>query len=141
MGFYVKIEGAETINFDDHIMISAKFDTNTPDDSDARSTDVVNTITLVGRILAATDGDVAEDTIKLAKWSLVRAELADSYRKLTVEVHTASQEIRKYYFPNAFVVHFFEHFGDVDGVGAWECVLRQKKDKMELTTIDGGYGL
>ena len=140
MGFYLKIEGAENIELDDHIIETVKFHTDTPDDSDARSTDVVNTITVNGKILAAVDGEAADQTMKLAKWSLVRAEVSDSYRRLTIEVHTASQIIRKFSFPNAFVVDYYEHFGDSQGVGGFELIMRQKKDKFESTTIEGGYG-
>jgi hypothetical protein len=81
MGIRLTIEGAETITLDERSITSASFGTDTPDDSNARSTDVVNTITLAGKILTATDGDIADDTLKIAKWSVVKAENADSYRK------------------------------------------------------------
>jgi len=139
MGLFLKIEGAENIELDDHNIISCEFETDTPDDSDARSTDVVNTIKLRGRILTAVDGEAADDTIKIAKWSIVRAELADSYRKATVEVHSANQVVRKVHFPNAFVVDYTERYGDTEGVGEFSLIIRQKKDKFEMTTIDGGY--
>ncbi len=87
MGIRLTIEGAESISLDEHSIETCKFITDTPDDSNARSTDVVNTMILTGRILTAVDGDAADDTMKIAKWSVVR----------------------------------------------------QKKDKFELTTIDGGY--
>ena len=44
MGIRLTIEGAETISLDEHSIKSCKFLTDTPDDSDARSTDVVNTL-------------------------------------------------------------------------------------------------
>ena len=139
MGIRLTIEGAETISLDEHSIQSYKFITDTPDDSNARSTDVVNTMILTGRILTAVDGDAADDTMKIAKWSVVRAESSDSYRKATVEIVSANQIVRKVHFPNAFVVDYQERYGDTEGIGEFTLVIRQKKDKFELTTIDGGY--
>lgn len=140
MGLRLKIEGAETIELNEHSITSAKFITDTPDDSNARSTDVVNTLDIEGRILTPVDGEVADDTMKIAKWSVVRAESADSYRKATITVIAADQVVRTIYFPNAFVVDYTEHYFDTEGVGTFHLVIRQKKDKFELTTIEGGYG-
>ncbi len=139
MGIRLKIEGAETISLDEHGIMTCKFITDTPDDSNARSTDVVNTLELTGRIITAVNGEVADDTMKIAKWSCVRAESSDSYRQATVEIVSANQIVRKVFFPNAFVVDYTEHYGDTEGVGEFKLVIRQKKDKFELTTIDGGY--
>ncbi len=139
MGIRLKIEGAETISLDEHSIMTCKFITDTPDDSNARSTDVVNTLELTGRIITAVNGEVADDTMKIAKWSCVRAESSDSYRQATVEIVSANQIVRKVSFPNAFVVDYTEHYGDTEGVGEFKLVIRQKKDKFELTTIDGGY--
>lgn len=139
MGIRLKIEGAETIELTEYSINKCKFVTDTPDDSNARSTDVVNTIILSGKILTAVDGEAADDTMKIAKWSCVRAENADCYRKATIEVLSASQIVRKVHFPNAFVVDYTEHYGDTEGVGEFTLTIRQKKDKFELTTIEGGY--
>ena len=139
MGIRLTIEGAETISLDEHSIETCKFLTDTPDDSNARYTDVVNTMILTGRILTAVDGDAADDTMKIAKWSVVRAESSDSYRKATVEIVSANQIVRKVHFPNAFVVDYQESYGDTEGIGEFTLVIRQKKDKFELTTIDGGY--
>ena len=139
MGIRLTIEGAESISLDEHSIETCKFITDTPDDSNARSTDVVNTMILTGRILTAVDGDAADDTMKIAKWSVVRAESSDSYRKATVEIVSANQIVRKVHFPNSFVVDYQEKYGDTEGIGEFTLVIRQKKDKFELTTIDGGY--
>lgn len=140
MGIKLKIEGLETIELNEHSIMTCKFLTNTPDDSNARSTDVVNTMILTGKILTAVDGETSDDTKKLATWSCVRAENADSYRRATVEIVSANQIVRKVYFPNAFVVGYEERYGDTEGVGEFSLTIRQKKDKFEFTTIDGGYG-
>lgn len=139
MGFRVKVEGADTINLDIENIEKVKFTTDTPHDSNARSTDLGSTLVIEGKILTPVDGEAADQTIKLAQWSLVPVEKADSYRKVTVEVIAADQVIRKITYPNAFVINYTEHFGDTEGIGTFELVVRQKKDKLNLVTVEGGY--
>ncbi|NEW09806.1 membrane-associated protease 1 [Paenibacillus sp. SYP-B3998] len=141
MGFRLKVEGAETIELGMDNIQTVSYDTDTPDDSNARSTDVGAFLKITGKIITATDGDSADDTMKLALWSLVPAEKADCYRKVTLEVIAADQVIRKIYFPNAFVVDYSERFGDTEGVGSFTIFIKQKKDKTEFTTIEGGYAV
>lgn len=142
MGLRLKIEGmTDTIELDEHSILSCDFMTDTPDDSNARSTDVVNTMLLKGKILTPVDGAIADDTMKIAKWSVVRAESADSYRKATLTVVAADQVIRTIHFPNAFIVDYTESYFDTEGAGTFELVIRQKKDKFEDTTIEGGFGV
>ncbi|MNJ45126.1 hypothetical protein D3C77_402100 [compost metagenome] len=139
MGFRLKVEGAETIELGLDNIQKVIYDTDTPDDSNARSTDVGSTLKISGKIITATDGDKADDTLKLALWSLVPAEKADCYRKLTLEVIAADQVVREIVFPNAFVVDYKEQFGDTEGIGTFEIYVKQKKDKTELAKLNGGY--
>ena len=139
MGFKVKIEGAETIDLSIESVQTVKLTTDTPEDSNARSKDVGSTMVIAGKILTAVDGDPFDSTRKMGTWSLVPAEKADCYRKVTVEVISADQVIRKITYPNAFVVDYKENFGDTEGIGTFELVVRQKKDKLSLVTVEGGY--
>lgn len=139
MGFRLKVEGAETIELGLDNIQRVIYDTDTPDDSNARSTDVGSTLKVSGKIITATDGDKADDTLKLALWSLVPAEKSDCYRKLTLEVIAADQVVREIVFPNAFVVDYKEQFGDTEGIGTFELYVKQKKDKTELAKLNGGY--
>ena len=130
MGFKVKIEGAETIDLSIESVETVKFTTDTPKDTNARSKDVGTTMVITGKILTAVDGDPFDSTRKMGTWSLVPAEEADCYRKVTVDVISADQVIRKITYPNAFVVDYREHYGDTEGIGTFELVVRQKKDKL-----------
>ena len=96
---------------------------------------------ITGKILTAVDGDPFDSTRQLGLWSLVPAEKADCYRKLTIEVIAADQVVRKFYYPNAFVIDYIENYGDTEGVGTFELVVRQKKDKIAGATVEGGYGV
>lgn len=140
MGFKIKVEGgAETIELGLQSLTQVKFVTDTPNDSNARSTDVGMALAIQGKILTAVDGEEADATLKLAQWSLVAAEKADCYRKVTVEVIAAEQVVREIHLSNAFVVDYNESYGDTEGVGTFKLLVRQKKDKNGLVEYKGGF--
>lgn len=141
MGFTLKVEGNTTIELGTTGIIGVKVSTDIPQDSNARSTDLGSTITVTGKILTAVDGDPFDATKQLGLWALVPAENSDCYRKVTVEVVAASQVVRKYTYPNAFVVDYKENYGDAEGVGTFTLVMKQKKDKMVQVSVEGGYSI
>ncbi|WP_027624807.1 hypothetical protein [Clostridium lundense] len=140
MGFKLKVEGAETIDLGIENILTVEFKTDTPDDSNARSTDLGTSLIIKGKILTPVDGEAADSTIKLAQWSLVPAEKADCYRNVTIDVISASQIVRQISLPNAFVVDYVEDYGDEEGVGTFKLNLKQKKDKTAMVKFEGGFG-
>ena len=140
MGFRVKVEGAESIDLNIESVETVEFKTDTPDDSNARSTDLGTSLIITGKILTPVGGEAADNTIKLAQWSLVPAEKADCYRSVQVDVISASQVVRQVTLPNAFVVDYEENYGDVEGVGTFKLYVKQKKDKTALVKFEGGFG-
>ena len=141
MGFTLKVEGNSTIDLGKDSITGVKVRTDIPLDSNARSTDLGSTITITGKILTAGDGDPFDSTKQLGLWALVPAENADCYRKVEIEVIASSQMVRKYTFPNAFVVDYKEDYGDLEGVGTFVLIMKQKKDKMAQISVDGGYSI
>ena len=139
MGFKLKVEGPSTIDLGTTIVTGVKFRTDIPHDSNARSTDMGSTVEITGKILTAVDGDPFDSTRQLGLWPLVPAEKSDCYRKASIEVIAASQVVRKYTYPNAFVVDYKENYGDTEGVGTFTLIIKQKKDKMAQVTVEGGY--
>ena len=139
MGFTLKVEGNAAVEFGKDSIMGGKVRTDIPQDSNARSTDLGSTVTITGKILTAVDGDPFDSTKQLGLWALVPAENADCYRKVTIEVIAASQVVRKYTYPNAFVVDYKENYGDEEGVGTFTLIMKQKKDKMAQVSVDGGY--
>ena len=123
--------GVETIK-------TVDFSVDTPKDSNARTTDVSVTMKVTGKILTMLD-DGTESTVDLAKWAMIPAEEADCYRNVNLMVTAAGQVVREYTLPNAFVVDYKELYGDTEGVGTFELIIRQKKDKIPTTTVNGGY--
>jgi hypothetical protein len=140
MGFRVKVEGAESIDLNIESLLTVEFKTDTPDDSNARSTDLGTSLMITGKILTPVGGEAADSTIKLAQWSLVPAEKADCYRNVKVDVISASQVVRQFTLPNAFVVDYEEEYGDVEGVGTFKLYVKQKKDKTAAVKFEGGFG-
>lgn len=141
MGFTLKVSGPDAVNLGINNITSVAFGMETPNDANARSTDLGSTLTITGKILTAMNGNAADDTINLAKWSKVPAEQAIAYRKVEVEVETAGQVVRKYELTDAFVVDYQEDFGSDVGVGTFKLVVRQKKDKTDDVKIEGGWAV
>lgn len=115
--------------------MDVKFLSESPDDSNARATDLGIILEIKGKILAATNGDAEDDTRKVAQWSLVPAESSDAYRTVSLEVISAGQMVRKIDMTNAFVVDYEESYGDQAGTGTFSLKIKQKKEKV----IEGGY--
>lgn len=139
MSLHVKIEGLETFELAKECVKNVKFTSDIPLDADARTKDVGSSLVISGKILTAVDGDPFDSTRQLDLWAMIPAEMPTCYRKVTVEVVAAGIVERKYYFPNAFVVSQKENYGNTDGVGTFTLTIKQKKDKMALITVEGGY--
>jgi hypothetical protein len=137
--FRVSVAGPESFEIAPECTKSVKFTTDIPLDANARTKDVGTTMEIRGKILTAVDGDPFDSTRQLALWSAVPAEQAICYRNVTVENVRGGIIERKYNFPNAFVVDYVENFGDAEGVGEFVLTIKQKKDKIENVTIEGGY--
>lgn len=140
MGLRLKIEGNEHISLNETSIRTVRFGADIPHDSNARSTDLGSTLEITGKILAAVNGEAADDTSKIARWSLVPAENADCYRNVQIDVINASQVVRQINFPNAFVIGYEEDFSDETGTGVFTLILKQKKDKMNVVKFEGGFG-
>ena len=139
MGLRMKIEGSESINLVETSITGIKFGADIPHDSNARSTDLGSTVLVEGKILAAVGGEAADDTSKIARWSLVPAENSDCYRNVEIVVVSASQIVRQITIPNAFVVGYEEGFTDATGAGTFRLLMKQKKDKMANLKFEGGF--
>lgn len=140
MGFRVKVASpSDTIELGLESIQTVRFTTDTPKDSNARSTDLGATLVIRGKILTAVDGDPFDSTVKLSLWSMVPVEKADCYRNITVEVVSAGQIVREINLPNAFVIDYAEDYGDTEGVGTFQLIVKQKKDKLARVELNGGY--
>lgn len=138
MGFKVTIEAKETIQLGLETVTAVKFDTDTPNDSNARSTDLGMTLTITGKIRANV-ADIVDETVKLPAWALVPAEDAQCYGKISVDVISGGMVVRQIIMDTAYVVAYKETFGDESGVGIFELVVKQKKDMNGKVEYQGGF--
>lgn len=138
MGFKVTIEANETIQLGLETVETILFDTDTPNDSNARSTDLGMGLTITGKIRANVAG-VADETVKLPTWALVPAEDVKCYGKVTVEVISGGKVVRQIIMDTAYVVSYEETFGDESGVGTFKLALKQKKDMNQKVAYQGGF--
>jgi len=137
--FTLTVVGAETFTIPQECITSAEFITEIPKDSDARTGDVGITLIVEGKILAAKAGDPIENTRQLALWAMMPSEKADGYRGVLLESVRGNVVLREYHLPNAFATDFKEDFRDKEGVGTFTVKLKQKKDRIESVTVNGGY--
>jgi len=136
MGFIVTV--GNNINLGIETVQTVELTFATPQDSNARTTDLSATLKITGKILTVLD-EGSENTVELANWAMVPVEQADCYRNVVVKSVAAGQVIRQYTFTNAFVVDYQETYGDTEGVGTFELVIKQKKDKVQKILVTGGY--
>ena len=139
MAYIVKAEGSNAFELTQETVQAVKITTDIPQDSNARAKDTGATITVKGKIRTAADGDLTDSTLKAAKWSLVPAEYSEAYQKITVTTVAAGQVVRQVTYPDAFVIDYTEHYDDNTGIGIFTLVCRQKKDKLDMISIEGGF--
>ena len=137
--FTMTVVGAETFTIPKECIVSSKFITDIPKNSDARTGDVGTTLVVTGRILTAVDGDPFDSTRQIALWSAVPSKRADCYRHVMLKNVSGNVTIREYSFPNAFVVDYKESFDDEEGVGTFTLKIKQKKDRIEHVMVNGGF--
>ena len=70
---------------------------------------------------------------------MITSDKAECYKNVTIQSIAAGQVVREYTMPTAFVVDYNENYDDVEGVGTFTLVVRQKKDKIGTITVNGGY--
>lgn len=134
MPFKVTIAGGIKL---ENCLDSVCFNVDTSDDSNARNTDIGNTIKITGRI----DVDF-EPTVGLYSWSLIKpnnSNKADVYRNVEVEIISIKDKkvVRKVVFPEAFVVDYSESYSNETGVGTFKIYLKQKKDNVDVVNVSG----
>jgi len=140
MGFRLNITGgSEAISLDERSIINVDFDSKSPADSNARATDYSLAVKVWGKMLYKLGGEGNDGTLGLAQWSQVPSERADCYRSAKIDVVSASQVVRQFTLPNAFVVEYTEELDDETGVGTFYLHMKQKKDENSAVSIEGGF--
>ena len=139
MGFRLEIDGAGPVKLTERAITKVVFDSEIPQDSNARATDNGAALKIWGKLLFSLGGQEQDSTLNLAQCSLVPSESADSYRTVKVDVISASQVVRQITLPNAFVMEYREELDDETGVGSFYLHVKQKKDQTSKVAIDGEF--
>ena len=115
-------------------VLKVEFDSSTPVDSYARSSDIGITVTITGRVSYDLDKIFMKDSTKeIAAWSMKKPDSPDTYKTVTISFdHTGPK--REYTLQNAFVVSFTEGFEDQNGY--FKLVVRQKKDRLDGVSVE-----
>lgn len=139
MGFRVKITGGKDVEFDEGVITTVNFISDTPDASNARSTDLGVILRIVGRINFSLGAEIEDSTVELANWALMPSDQADCYRDVQVQVINGGQVVRQYKYPNAFVMDYTENLNDDEGVGTFTLLVKQKKDLTAKIELKGNF--
>ncbi|MGL6064732.1 MAG: membrane-associated protease 1 [Fusobacteriaceae bacterium] len=140
MGFEIRIKGKkEEIFLKQDNILAVKFLSDTPNDSNARTSDLSIGIEVKGKIITPVNGEEADHTKQVGKWSLIPAESSDAYRAMNLKVISGSVVVREIDFSNAFIVDYVEDYTDKEGVGEYILTMKQKKEKLEEVKFEGGY--
>ena len=139
MGFRLKVTGGKDVEMNEGILTAVEFISETPDTSNARSTDLGVILKIVGRINFSLGAEQEDSTVELANWALMPSDQADCYRNVQVQVVSGGQIVRQYTYPNAFVMGYTENLDDDEGVGSFEMLLKQKKDLTAKVELKGNF--
>lgn len=138
MATKLTITGTENIEIGEKLITSMGYRLETPEDSNARSTDVTKILWIKGRIIPEIGGSSGEPVAKLHQWSLVKTG-AGVYRAAEAQYQADATTVRKYKFPKSFVRDYKEDFSDKAGTGTFYLELCEKKDENPKVTIEGGF--
>lgn len=139
MGFRVKVTGGEDVELNEDILTAVQFLSDTPENSNARSTDLSAALKIEGKINFSLGAEAEDGTVKLATWALMASDQANCYRKVEVKVVSGGQTVRQYTYPNAFVMGYTEELSDEEGVGTFTLLLKQKQDLIEKLELKGNF--
>ena len=139
MEAYLKIKGKnKVIEIDEKHIIDMEYSVITPDDSNARSTDVIYKLIITGRIIPEIGGSSGEKILDLDLWSRVQHG-TDLYRDVEAGYTAEGYTVRKYHFNKGFVQDYIENYDDQNGTGKFYIEICQKKDHNINVTVEGGY--
>jgi len=139
MEAYLRITGkSKVIEIDEKHIIDMEYSVITPDDSNARSTDVIYKLIVTGRIIPEIGGSSGERILDLDYWSRVQHGV-DLYRNVEAGYTAEGITVRKYYLNKGFVQDYVENYDDQNGTGTFRIEICQKKDHNKFVRVEGGF--
>ena len=139
MEAYLKITGkGQAIEINEKNIVDIEYIVETPDDSNARSTDVTYKLLISGLIIPEIGGSSGEKVKDIEQWSRVQHGL-DLYREVEVGYTAEGFTMRKYNFNKGFIQDYREDYDDKNGTGKFFVEICQKKDHNKFIKVEGGF--
>jgi len=139
MEAYLKITGkGQAIEINEKNIVDIEYIVETPDDSNARSTDVTYKLLVSGLIIPEIGGSSGEKVKDLEQWSRVQHGV-DLYREVEAGYTAEGFTMRKYKFNKGFIQDYREDYDDQNGTGKFFVEICQKKDHNKFVKVEGGF--
>ena len=139
MEAYLKVTSkSKTIEINEKHIISIEYSVITPDDSNARSTDVIYKLTITGRIIPEIGGSSGEKVLDLDIWSRMQHGV-ELYRDVEAGYTAEGYTVRRYTLNKGFVQDYVEDYDDQNGTGTFRIEICQKKDHNKFVKVEGGF--
>ena len=129
---------SKVIEINEKHIIDMEYSVITPDDSNARSTDVIYKLVITGRIIPEIGGSSGEKVLDLDKWSRVQHGV-ELYRDVEAGYTAEGYTVRKYQLNKGFVQDYREDYDDQNGTGKFYIEICQKKDHNYAVKVEGGF--
>ena len=135
MKYEVKISGPVSVELSADEVTGVKFLSDSPDDANARSSELTLSATVEGKVLFDALSDVQSD--KLAAWAVKDHEDESDYA--TVEITCTGADAstaRKVTLTSAFLAAYNESFTSNSSIGRFKAVFKQVKTKNAAFTVE-----
>ena len=139
MEAYLRVSGkGKTIEINEKHIIDMEYQVVTPNDSNARSVDVIYKLIITGRIIPEIGGTSGEKILDLDLWSREQHGI-DLYRDVEAGYTAEGFTVRKYRLNKGFVQDYREDYDDQNGTGTFYIEICQKKDHNVDVEVEGGF--
>lgn len=135
MKYEVKISGPVSVELSADEVTGVKFISDSPNDANARSSELTLSATIEGKILYDALTEVQSD--QLAAWAVKDHENESDYATVEIScIGAAATVARKVTLTHAFLAAYNESFNGNRSVGKFKAVFKQVKTKNAAFTIE-----
>lgn len=135
MKYEVKVTGPVSVTLSPDEVTSVKFYSDSPDDSNARSSELTVSATVEGKILYDALSEVQSD--QMAAWSVKDHENESDYANVEITCTGADSSVaRRVTLTCAFLAEYRESFNGNSAIGRYTAVFKQVKTKNAAVAVE-----
>ncbi len=135
MKYEVKVTGPASVNLSSDEVTAVSFLSDSPDDSNARSSELTLSATVEGKILYDALSEVQSD--QMAIWAVKDHENESDYATVEISCTGADSSVaRKVTLTSAFLASYTESFDGNSSIGRFKAVFKQVKTKNSAFTVE-----